>query len=42
VEELNQIASNPEIILDPTPVRPTAVVSRRPIEEVASFKQKKS
>jgi hypothetical protein len=41
VEELNQIASNPEIILDPTPVRPTAVVSRRPIEEVASFKQKK-
>ncbi len=41
VEELNQIASNPEIILDPTPVRPTAVVTRRPIEEVASFKQKK-
>lgn len=31
VEELNQIASKPEIILDPTPIKPIAVVSRRPI-----------
>lgn len=31
VEELNQIASNPEIILDPTPIKPIAVVSRRSI-----------
>jgi hypothetical protein len=42
VEDLNQIASNPEIILDPTPIRPTAIVSRRPIEEVGTFKQKKN
>jgi hypothetical protein len=32
VEELNQIASNPEIILDPTPIKPVAVVTRRPID----------
>ena len=41
VEELNQIASNPEIILDPTPIKPIAVVSSRPVEEVGTFKQKK-
>lgn len=41
VEELNQIASKPEIILDPTPIKPIAVVSRRPVEEVGTFKQKK-
>jgi hypothetical protein len=38
VEDLNQIASNPEIILDPTPIRPTAIVSRRPIEEVGNLR----
>lgn len=42
VEELNQMASNPQIILDPTPVKPVAVVTKRPIEEVDTFKQKKS
>jgi hypothetical protein len=42
VEELNQIASKPEIILDPTPIKPIAVVSSRPIGEVGTLNQKKT
>lgn len=42
VAALNNSSSKPSIILDPTPIKPIAVVSRRSIEEVGSFKQKKT
>jgi hypothetical protein len=42
IEELNQISNEPGVEIESVPERPTAVVTRRPIEEVGSFKQKKS
>ena len=42
INELNEVASEAEIEVEPTPERPTAIVTRRPIEEVGSFKQRKS
>lgn len=42
IDELNQIASNPDIILDPTPIKPTAVATRRTVDTTTSFRSRLS